>query len=432
MQMRVARAIPRLVTVSESIEARHRRARWASTPTACTSCRSASTRSVFRPLPDVARVPGRLMTTASADVPLKGLVPLLEALAKVRTERDDAHLVVIGKPKGKSKIPAHDRAARPHRRGGVRERRHQRAHRRALRRGRDRVVPSLYEGFSLPAIEAMACGVPLVATTGGALPEVVGTDGETGLLVPPGDPGALGRTRCCAPWATPSCAPASAPPAARRVLDRFTWRKTAEGTVEHYRALLDEQRRRPEHALMLTVDFDRLGLARRRAPARPGLRRRPARVRGDAARRDGRRARLRRRRAQGRRGATAARCSRPARSPHDAPGGAVNGDALALPFPDATLRPRHRVRGARAHLGRRRAHRRARARAAARRPHRGDRADPLARARVLGAQLPLPRHARRPRPHLPPARARAEARGGRAAACAARTTRTRCTRRTGG
>ena len=71
------------------------------------------------------------------------------------------------------------------------------------------VVPSLYEGFSLPAVEAMACGVPLVATTGGALPEVVGTDGETGLLVPPDDPGALAApsagcstTRpCAAGWA---------------------------------------------------------------------------------------------------------------------------------------------------------------------------------------------------------------------------------------
>jgi glycosyltransferase involved in cell wall biosynthesis len=48
------------------------------------------------------------------------------------------------------------------------------------------VVPSLFEGFSLPAVEAMSCGTPLVATTGGALGEVVGRDGDTALLVPPG------------------------------------------------------------------------------------------------------------------------------------------------------------------------------------------------------------------------------------------------------
>ena len=55
------------------------------------------------------------------------------------------------------------------------------------------VVPSLYEGFSLPAIEAMACGVPLVTTTGGALPEVVGPSGERAMTVPPADPGALAQ-----------------------------------------------------------------------------------------------------------------------------------------------------------------------------------------------------------------------------------------------
>ena len=48
----------------------------------------------FRPRPEVARVPGRIMTTASADVPFKGLLPLVESLAKLRTERPDAHLVV--------------------------------------------------------------------------------------------------------------------------------------------------------------------------------------------------------------------------------------------------------------------------------------------------------------------------------------------------
>ena len=66
----------------------------------------------FRPMPHIARVPGRLMTTASADVPLKGLTYLIEALAKVRTERDDAHLVVIGQPAPQERGARADRAAR--------------------------------------------------------------------------------------------------------------------------------------------------------------------------------------------------------------------------------------------------------------------------------------------------------------------------------
>ena len=90
------------------------------------------------------------------------------------------------------------------------------------------VVPSLYEGFSLPAIEAMACGVPVVATTGGALPEVVGRDGETGLLVPPDDPGALaaaiGRL-----LDDPALRARLGAAGRQRVLHRFTWQVTAEG-----------------------------------------------------------------------------------------------------------------------------------------------------------------------------------------------------------
>lgn len=74
-------------------------------------------------------------------------------------------------------------------------------------------MPSLYEGFSLPAAEAMATGTPLVATTGGAIPEVTGPDGETCLAVPPGDAGALAAALggC---WVTPRCASGSAPPGA--------------------------------------------------------------------------------------------------------------------------------------------------------------------------------------------------------------------------
>ena len=86
--------------------------------------------------------------------------------------------------------------------------------------------------------------------------------GETGLLVPPGDPDALGEHAAPRAAATPTCAPGSARPAAPRALDNFTWRPTALGTVEHYRALLDAAgaRRRRRSAQMLTVDFDRLDL----------------------------------------------------------------------------------------------------------------------------------------------------------------------------
>jgi len=100
-------------------------------------------------------------------------------------------------------------------------------------------VPSLYEGFSLPAVEAMACAVPVVGTTGGAVPEVIGRDGDTGLLVPPGDPSALAAALARA-LDDPALRDRVGAAGRARVLDRFTWRRTAEGTVDQYRALLDE------------------------------------------------------------------------------------------------------------------------------------------------------------------------------------------------
>jgi glycosyltransferase involved in cell wall biosynthesis len=193
----------------------------------------------FRPLPGVTRIPGRIMTTASADVPMKGLTHLLEAVAKARTERDDAHLVVIGKIKGKSRIPALiDRLALGNAVtfvSGVSTDRIVELYAEA----EVAAVPSLYEGFSLPAIEAMACGVPIVATTGGALPEVVGTDGETGLLVPPGDPGALAAALLRGLGDAGLRGRLGAAGRAR-VLEQFTWRAAAARTVDQYHALLDE------------------------------------------------------------------------------------------------------------------------------------------------------------------------------------------------
>jgi glycosyltransferase involved in cell wall biosynthesis len=98
-------------------------------------------------------------------------------------------------------------------------------------------VPSLYEGFSLPAAEAMATGTPLVASTGGAIPEVAGPDGETCLAVPPGDAGALagalGRL-----LDDPALRARLGAAGRERVLAGFTWERAAERTADCYRAAI--------------------------------------------------------------------------------------------------------------------------------------------------------------------------------------------------
>jgi MMP alpha-(1->4)-mannosyltransferase len=244
MQTAVARQIPRVLTVSESsrgdiVEQMGVPAeRLHVVPVGMDPL-------VFHPRPDVARVPGRLMTTASADMPLKGLAPLLEAVAKVRTERDDAHLVVIGAPKRKSRIPA--LIQRLGLEGSVQFVKGVTTERivELYAEAELACVPSLYEGFSLPAVEAMGCGVPVVGTTGGAVPEVIGRDGETGIVVPAGDPDALAQGILRALGDAQLRARIGAA-GRERALARFTWRKTAEGTAEHYRALLDEHGRGQE------------------------------------------------------------------------------------------------------------------------------------------------------------------------------------------
>ena len=106
------------------------------------------------------------------------------------------------------------------------------------------VVPSLYEGFSLPAIEAMACGVPLVTTTGGALPEVVGPQRRRrDDSCRPADPGALAQ-QIIDVLNDDELRARLGERGRRRVLDRFTWRKTAEGTAEHYYLELEAHAKR--------------------------------------------------------------------------------------------------------------------------------------------------------------------------------------------
>jgi glycosyltransferase involved in cell wall biosynthesis len=246
MQMKVARRLPRHLTVSENSK-RDIVDQMGVDADRLHVVPVGVDQEQFRPLPHVARVPGRLLTTASADVPLKGLSYLIEALAKVRTERADAHLVVIGRPRHRSGVPA--QIARLGLEGavefvsGLSDERVVELYAEA----EIAVVPSLYEGFSLPAVEAMACGVPLVTTTGGALPEVVGPHGESAMLVPPGDPGAL-AAQIVAVLDDGGLRRRLAEGGRRRVLDRFTWRRTAEGTAEHYYLELEAHARRRRDA----------------------------------------------------------------------------------------------------------------------------------------------------------------------------------------
>lgn len=234
MQGKVARSMPRIVVVSEnSINDIHTdmgvsREQMRLVPVGVDPA-------LFRPLEDVTRIPGRLITTASADVALKGLSYLLEALAKLRTERE-VSLTVIGKPKpGKSMDLITKLGLETHVQfvSGVTDERIVELY----AESELAVVPSLYEGFSLPAIEAMCSGTPLVATDGGALPEVTGRNGETVLQCPAGDASALAAA-IARGLDNPELRATIGAAGRQRVLDRWTWTRCAELTVEQYREVL--------------------------------------------------------------------------------------------------------------------------------------------------------------------------------------------------
>ncbi len=190
---------------------------------------------LFTPLPHIARLPGRMITTASADVALKGLPYLLEAMAKLRTERD-VTLTIIGKPReGHSSGLIDKLGLRPHIQfvSGVPDERIVELYAEAELA----VVPSLYEGFSLPAIEAMSTGICLVATDGGALPEVTGRDGDTVLQCKAGDVESLAAALRRG-LDDENLRARVGDAGRRRVVDRWTWKYCAQLTVDQYREVL--------------------------------------------------------------------------------------------------------------------------------------------------------------------------------------------------
>lgn len=188
----------------------------------------------FRPLPDVKREENRIITTTSSDVPIKGLRYLLEAVASIARERD-IRVTVIGKPRKDKGVEDLVRDLALERivefTGRIEDEEFPDYYARATLA----VVPSLYEGFGFPAGEAMACKTPVVSTTGGALPEVVG---KAGVLVPPGDSRALAGA-IVSLLDDPERRRLLGEEGYRRVHEQFTWKRAAEKMVEVYREAMD-------------------------------------------------------------------------------------------------------------------------------------------------------------------------------------------------
>lgn len=234
MQKRVARRLGAIVTVSESAR-RDVIEDFDVSPDRIRVIHNGVDPELFRPLRDVRKVPGHLVTVASSDQASKGMEFLLEAVAKLRTENPDVSLTVIGKG-GETEhfrrmVDRFDLRAAVTAVGRV-ETLEMVA---IMARSEIAVVPSLYEGFSLPAIEAMACGLPVVGTTGGALREVVG---DAGITVPPADASALAAA-IAALLDDPHERARRGERGRTRVVQRFTWRSTAAQFADRYREVID-------------------------------------------------------------------------------------------------------------------------------------------------------------------------------------------------
>ncbi len=188
----------------------------------------------FYPKQNGPRPANSLIVTNSADTPLKGLNFLLEAVAQIRTKQP-INLTVIGQPKKDgiienlvAKLGVSDIV---HFTGRIDNEEFADYYAKST----IAVVPSLYEGFGIPAAEAMACGVPLISTSGGALPEVVG---DAGMIVPPADAKALAKAITHL-LNVPEDREKYAQAGLARVNSVFSWKKAAEEVVEVYREAMN-------------------------------------------------------------------------------------------------------------------------------------------------------------------------------------------------
>jgi glycosyltransferase involved in cell wall biosynthesis len=189
---------------------------------------------VFKPMPGVERNPMRLMATCSADAPLKGLRYLLRAYARLLKQYPELELLLVSKPQPRGKTEKLVRrlgiADKVQFVSGITTQQMVRYYAEAA----IAVVPSVYEGFGLPAGEAMACGVPVVSTDGGALPEVVG---EAGMIVPVKNVDAL-VVAIDTLLQSPQLRAELGARGQQRIDESFCWHVCARQMTEYYREVL--------------------------------------------------------------------------------------------------------------------------------------------------------------------------------------------------
>jgi len=194
---------------------------------------------IFKPLDDVEKTPNEILFVGNSEDRNKGARYLIEAMSLLRDDTD-LKLTFVDKPKGSlmmvpSLVRKYGLGTRVTFTGRVPREQLVRLYNRA----QILVSPSLYEGFGLPAAEAQSCGTPVVSTTAGALPEVVG-HGETGILVPPGDAPALADA-IRRLMADADLRKRMGAAGRERMTSRFTWRETARKTVELYEEVLSQR-----------------------------------------------------------------------------------------------------------------------------------------------------------------------------------------------
>ena len=233
MQIRVSRKLQHIVTVScqslnDIVE------QFGVQPSQLQLIYNGIDTGVFCPIPEIRRNPLRIMTTASADQPLKGLRYLLQAVALLRPRYPDLEVLVVGKLKAGGATEQLLRELQLENTvqfvSGISNREMVEYYATAGMV----VCPSLYEGFGLPAGEAMACGVPVVSSDGGALPEVVG---DAGIVVPAGDSGALSRAidRLLSDEVLRE---SLACKGRERILQEFSWSRAAQHLTSYYRHVI--------------------------------------------------------------------------------------------------------------------------------------------------------------------------------------------------